>query len=72
MTFKQKLAQTLISEIQLCSQIAKDHTGEEAVRWRSKVNQCLDIAQTMFGIDSLLDNSTIIKDLEKFTKVRQA
>ena len=70
MTFKQKLAKTLISEIQICQKIASDKARnselEEASRWRSKVYSCQTIAETMFGINSEIDHRDCVKELQKF------
>jgi hypothetical protein len=69
MTFKQKLAQTLISEIELCREIAIEPKGENPethkIKWNSMAREAEVIAETMFGIDSMLDHREIILELKK-------
>ena len=69
MTFKQKLAQTLISEIEICREIALDPRGEDPethkIKWNAMARGAENIAETMFGIDSMLDYREIILELKK-------
>jgi hypothetical protein len=74
MTFKQKLASTLISEIEICRDIASRTTQidpsmtieQHSAKWRAMSRQTEEIACIMFGIDSDMDHRGIIQELRKF------
>lgn len=72
MTFKQKLAERLISEIDVCDSIANQKYNEgkldEFSKWVGMVSVCKTIAFDMFGVDALQNAEDIINELKKFTK----